>query len=703
MSCKYLLKAVPYYGEKSCEEQHEKSLETCENTLTVTPQHQEKTCEEPGAAVIHKSVIELREKAHTKVNIPIVHRTFKVGVAGRWGSNGGESVYNRYARGGSWKNISAERRQTGVKKVMVKFGWRFENKPVYSMVGLGTQSLNPSIVVKPAEYRVEPIIKHVQIRSSGWFRHSVHEDQHTGWRAPRKTSDRELIIPNSMFAWSDGSPPYARDGAVCSVSSERCIDRADKTFYGVRVSKPCWKKEITYSCRYPSKNNCKPLLDKGCSQTSSVCLKRVGEVCVNYQKTFDCLTGFSDSWSGCESFVGRPLCRVLKEDVLEGKASKLIAGKDISRDCWKKKISYSCAYPAPNDCEALRLPSCKQIKEKCLKTVNGVCVVMSRTYKCVDGVNDGGYTTNCQDLEKKALAGICERVSHDAGSKQAKSVDGFKYEGVWERTSVFKCQHPSKNNCAALIATGCCKVKSTRCKKTVSGTCVVWEKELVCGEDIEDESSIVGAKVLGLGGELRGDVDINDSNIGESIAQLTAAKEAGEDGAGSKSPTVFKGRGLQCTWGPTGANNCCRISGWGQSIGFVECNSEEEQLAHLRKKKYCVPVGSYCSFWCNVPYKHAYCITRKNSYCCFKGKLARLIQVEGRKQLGIGWGSAKHPDCRALTMKEFSRINFNKIDFSEIHPDVLANFKKHDATQIKKRMAGMVRKQMSQGSYKRGK
>ncbi|WP_335283253.1 hypothetical protein [Citrobacter freundii] len=33
--------------------------------------------------------------------------------------------------------------------------------------------------------------------------------------------------------------------------------------------------------------------------------------------------------------------------------------------------------------------------------------------------------------------------------------------------------------------------------------------------------------------------------------------------------------------------------------------------------------------------------------------------------LGIGWGDKKNPDCRALTLEEFGRIDFNKIDLSE--------------------------------------
>ena len=64
--------------------------------------------------------------------------------------------------------------------------------------------------------------------------------------------------------------------------------------------------------------------------------------------------------------------------------------------------------------------------------------------------------------------------------------------------------------------------------------------------------------------------------------------------------------------------------------------------------------------------------------------MARIIQVEGRKQLGIAWGDKKNPDCRALTLEEIQRIDFSKIDFSELFNELrskaesVANSKKEE-------------------------
>jgi len=74
----------------------------------------------------------------------------------------------------------------------------------------------------------------------------------------------------------------------------------------------------------------------------------------------------------------------------------------------------------------------------------------------------------------------------------------------------------------------------------------------------------------------------------------------------------------------------------------------------------CHYIGSYCSVKVL-----GVCLQRKKTFCCFSSPLARIIQEQGRRQLGISWGDPKHPNCRGFTPEEFQRIDFSKIDFSE--------------------------------------
>ena len=48
----------------------------------------------------------------------------------------------------------------------------------------------------------------------------------------------------------------------------------------------------------------------------------------------------------------------------------------------------------------------------------------------------------------------------------------------------------------------------------------------------------------------------------------------------------------------------------------------------------------------------------------FGSKLGRILQQQGRSQLGIGWSS-----CRGLTVAEIKRIDFAGLDLSEFTED----------------------------------
>jgi conjugal transfer mating pair stabilization protein TraN len=124
----------------------------------------------------------------------------------------------------------------------------------------------------------------------------------------------------------------------------------------------------------------------------------------------------------------------------------------------------------------------------------------------------------------------------------------------------------------------------------------------------------------------------------------------------------FKGDNGKCLR-HTGSHNCCSDKGvLRQMFG---CSSEAKALTEKRKARLCHHVNTWKG-------KGLERFKTWQSHCCFKSKLARIIQVEGRKQLGIGWGDLKSPDCRGLTLEEIQRIDFSKIKFDELFEEVKA-------------------------------
>ena len=85
-----------------------------------------------------------------------------------------------------------------------------------------------------------------------------------------------------------------------------------------------------------------------------------------------------------------------------------------------------------------------------------------------------------------------------------------------------------------------------------------------------------------------------------------------------------------------------------------------------RGQNLCVHAGSYCS-----SKFLGTCLTKKESYCCFNSRLARIVNQQGRAQLGRGYGDAKSPDCSGITVEELQRLDFSRMDLSEFYAEIL--------------------------------
>jgi conjugal transfer mating pair stabilization protein TraN len=99
---------------------------------------------------------------------------------------------------------------------------------------------------------------------------------------------------------------------------------------------------------------------------------------------------------------------------------------------------------------------------------------------------------------------------------------------------------------------------------------------------------------------------------------------------------------MRCRKAFAGFSNCCKDSGWGQSAGLAACDDEEKAIGKAKAKKITVSVGERCD-----RKVLGACIQKSQVYCVFDGKLARIIQEQGRRdQLGVKFGSGDSPNCR---------------------------------------------------------
>jgi|GEM_PF-2451563 len=278
------------------------------------------------------------------------------------------------------------------------------------------------------------------------------------------------------------------------------------------------------------------------------------------------------------------------------------------------------------------------------------------------------------------------QVCVSSGVRNINDVDTHRpcWDFSYKKTCNYPLQYAQKDQCSNFLQ--CYIVADRECLlRDVLGMCVSQKREFSCKRQIDVmvpvEKLRTGLKEkAGLESLLcKGDIPCLDGNcvdksyelnneMMESVSKLYALSQAKSKGA--RDPKLFEGQSLHCTKKATEYSSCCKLgegSGWGHNLG-AHCSKSEQQLAEYRKRKRCVYVGKSGKGGISAkPVKH--------HYCCWDNMLNKVLQVEGRKQLGMNFGSGGNTDCRGLTIDELMRLDFTKMDFSEFVLEITKQMK----------------------------
>ena len=145
----------------------------------------------------------------------------------------------------------------------------------------------------------------------------------------------------------------------------------------------------------------------------------------------------------------------------------------------------------------------------------------------------------------------------------------------------------------------------------------------------------------------------------DAASRLNLVMELGGDGFDRSGLQFFKGERKACKIRLGGLANCCTNSGL--LVGLGNCSRQERELARERHDGNTRYLGEFCTRRIL-----GICVTRERAWCVFGSKLGRIMQEQGRAQLGIGWGS-----CRGLTVAEIEGVDFNALDLGEFTADLL--------------------------------
>ncbi|MEM6409971.1 MAG: conjugal transfer protein TraN [Pseudomonadota bacterium] len=126
---------------------------------------------------------------------------------------------------------------------------------------------------------------------------------------------------------------------------------------------------------------------------------------------------------------------------------------------------------------------------------------------------------------------------------------------------------------------------------------------------------------------------------------------------------IFSGENLKCTKKLFGLSNCCSGKGVPLLTPWL-CNSQDRDVDEKDDAGLCYYVGTYCS---NKIL--GVCTTKKQSYCCYGSKLVRILNEQGKAQLGMQWGKPKEPDCEGFLIAQFQQLDLSQMDFGEVYAE----------------------------------
>jgi len=223
------------------------------------------------------------------------------------------------------------------------------------------------------------------------------------------------------------------------------------------------------------------------------------------------------------------------------------------------------------------------------------------------------------------------------------------------------------DNCKAISNE--CSLQTTNCLNVSSDNICNYRQNIYqCSKSTTTSSATVqcGSSNYCVNGQCTVIEDNSNNDFARSIAYLSSINQTAKDKNSADNLAIFTGGSNSCSRSTIlGYNSCCTDSGWGQDFG-ASCSEDEKRLIQLQQKKLCHFVGSYCA-------KKTFlgsCQTVKKSYCCFNSKISRVIQEQGRGQLGMGWGGAESPECGGFTPQQLQKMRFDQMDLSEITSDI---------------------------------
>lgn len=273
--------------------------------------------------------------------------------------------------------------------------------------------------------------------------------------------------------------------------------------------------------------------------------------------------------------------------------------------------------------------------------------------------------SQCAAIEADATCVFNGEVCSDA-TPETRVIGGVSVTlPCWGKRRDYTCTTvtppSSATDCPDLEALGCtydreqCLTDETPCLTVEE----VWKCPLP-PEPTGDKKFICDGDVFCIDGSCETIEREANDEFKDAVVALNAIQQAGKE-FDEDSLTIFGGGAHACTKLVFGIKNCCVPRGVPLIGG---CGGEDTDLKTKREEGLCTYVGSWCS-----SKVLGVCLEKKERHCCYASKISRVIQEQGRVQLGKVWDEPEDETCEGFTLAEFQSLDLSVMDFSEVYAD----------------------------------
>ena len=398
----------------------------------------------------------------------------------------------------------------------------------------------------------------------------------------------------------------------------------------------------------------------------------------------------------CAALDANPRCERISEQCVTGRRRSLDqSGSPRAEVCaGATRMEYNCGGDAPLGQTAGGA------------TCSGDCVRSDVSYSCDGPVEDAGEPVDvtrtvvarvdgsaCEALQENETCALdVERCVEGPATRSVGSGSITAECWAWERDYVCSREVGRFDNCEPAPE---CTFREALClARSEGGECLTEERvydcvtseEIVLDEGVPSECT---PDPTDDGGPDETDEADASRSLPDALAALQSVGEGAEDHR--TTPELFGGDPLKCSKLLLGTKNCCKRTGLLIGLG---CGESSNRLRDARDHDRCIPLGSYCS-------KKALfgaCLKKKETDCCYKSSLAKIVIETAVRQTGLDLGSAKRPSCEGLSVTQFQLLDLADADFSSVTADILSDMSVESPGDTAERLRRSIQSMQSGGT-----